>query len=188
MVNYGWRLPRCPSPPSGSPACGDWGGEGGRDSDAEPELSEGQAASEFRALAARVNFLVSDRPDIAFAIKELCRGMPSPTSRDSDALKYLARYLLGRPRLVMHVGWQDAPSAFEVHTDSDWAGCVRTRKSTNGGVALRGTLVLKAWCSTQATVALSSVETELTSLARGAAEGLGSRSLAADFGHESSMG
>ncbi len=61
--------------------------------DAEPGPLEGQAASEFRALAARVNFLASDRPDISFAVKELCRGMSSPTSRDADALKRLARYL-----------------------------------------------------------------------------------------------
>ncbi len=110
--------------------------------------------------------------------------MSSPTSRDADALKHLARYLLGRPRLVMNFGWQDALTAFVVFTDTDWAGCVRARKSTSGGVALRGTRVLRAWCSRQAIVSLSSAEAQLISLARGAAEELGIRSLAADFSHE----
>ena len=55
-------------------------------------------------MTARANFLASDRPDIAFAVQELCRAMSSPTTRDSDALKRLVRSLLGRPRLIMHFG------------------------------------------------------------------------------------
>jgi len=39
-----------------------------------PEL-----AREFRALAARANYLAADRPEIAFATKELCRLMANPT-------------------------------------------------------------------------------------------------------------
>ena len=152
--------------------------------DAELVPLDGRAATEFRAMTARANFLASDRPDIAFAVKELCRAMSSPTTRDSDALKRLARYLLGRPRLIMHFGWQDTPGALDVYTDSDWAGCVRTRKSTSGGAVLRGRHVLKTWSGTQATIALSSAEAELIALVKGAAEGLALRSLIADLGEE----
>ena len=38
------------------------------------------AVHEFRALAARANFLSMDRPDLGFAAKECCRKM-SPTHR-----------------------------------------------------------------------------------------------------------
>ena len=69
-----------------------------------------------------------------------------------------------------------------VYSDSDWAGCVRTRRSTTGGALLRGDHVLKTWCSTQATVALSSAEAELVSAVKGAAEGLAVQSLVRDFG------
>ena len=138
-------------------------------------------------MTARANLLASDRPDIAFAVKELCRAMSSPTTRDSDALKRLARYLLGRPRVIMHLGWQDTPGALDVYTDSDWAGCVRTRKSTSGGAVLRGRHVLKTWSGTQATIALSSAEAELIALVKGAAEGLALRSLIADLGEECSL-
>ena len=155
--------------------------------DTEPELLDDRSATEFRAMAARANFLAADRPDIGFAVKELCRGMAAPTARDAEALKRLARYLLGRPRLVLHYAWQSCPKDIEVYTDSDWAGCVRTRKSTSGGVAMRGAHVLKTWCGTQATVALSSAEAELVSLVRGAAEGLGLQSLAGDLGHEARL-
>jgi hypothetical protein len=148
----------------------------------EPEPLDAMAASDFRARAARANFMASDRPDVAFAVKELCRGMSAPTNRDADALKRLSRYLLGRPRLVLHFEWQVRPKLLEVFSDSDWAGCIRTRKSTTGGALMRGRHVLKTWSGTQATIALSSAEAELIAAVRGAAEGLAVRSLVRDFG------
>ena len=36
-------------------------------------------ATTFRALSARANFLAQDKPDLAFACKELCRHGPCPT-------------------------------------------------------------------------------------------------------------
>ena len=46
---------------------------------------------------------------------------------------------------------------------------------------MRGSHVLKTWCSSQATVALSSAEAELVAAVRGAAEGLSARSLSQDL-------
>jgi hypothetical protein len=159
----------------------------GKEIDDEPELLEAGAASDYRARAARANFLASDRPDIAFAVKELCRGMSAPTARDLEALKRLARYLLGKPRVVFHYAWQRAPESLDVYTDSDWAGCVKTRKSTTGGALLRGRHVLKTWSGTQATIALSSAEAELIAAVKGAAEGLAVRSLVRDFGRNCAL-
>ena len=96
----------------------------------EAEPLEPHEASKFRQLDARANFLASDRPDIAFAVKELCRGMAAPTTRGADAIKKLDCYLLGQPRAVVLLGWQEPPKALDVFSDSDWAGCVRTRRST----------------------------------------------------------
>eukprot|EP00974_Lingulodinium_polyedra_P056564 5439607-Lingulodinium_polyedra.AAC.1 len=67
-------------------------------------------------------------------------------------------------------------------TDSDWAGCPRTRKSTTGGIIARGWRVLKQWSTTQATVALSSGEAELVSVVKGACEGIGVKNLLNDLG------
>ena len=46
-------------------------------------------------------------------------------------------------------------------TDSDFAGCQRTRKSTSGGVICIGSHFLKGWSSTQQSVTRSSAEAEL---------------------------
>eukprot|EP00974_Lingulodinium_polyedra_P082078 7946493-Lingulodinium_polyedra.AAC.1 len=64
----------------------------------------------------------------------------------------------------MHFQWQTPVKALLVMTDSDWAGCARTRKSTSGGVVMRGRHLIKHWSGTQSTAALSSAEAELISL------------------------
>ena len=66
--------------------------------------------------------------------------------------------------------------------DTDFGGCHVTRRSTSGGVATRGNHTIKHWSTTQATVALSSAEAELTGICKGASQGLGLQSLAADLG------
>ena len=40
-------------------------------------------------------------------------------------------------------------------SDSNWAGCRRTARSTNGAVMMRGTHYLKSWSSTLKNVTLS---------------------------------
>ena len=69
-----------------------------------------------------------------------------------------------------------------VYVDTDFAGCHITRRSTSGGAACRGDHLVKHWSTTQATVALSSGEAELTGISKGAAQGLGLQSIAKDLG------
>jgi hypothetical protein len=145
-------------------------------------------ATEFRALAARANFLALDRLDIQFAVKELCRSMSSPKQGSWGSLKRLARYLLEKPRVVWNFGNDRGSSmTLEVYSDSDWAGCRKSRKSTSGGVVVLDGSVLKSWSSTQKTVATSSGEAEFYALTKAAAEGLGVQSVAADLGYELSL-
>ena len=54
----------------------------------------------YRALAARLNFLAVDRPDLLYAAKECSRRMSSPRNRDWEALKRISRYLIACPRMV----------------------------------------------------------------------------------------
>ena len=135
----------------------------------------------YRGAAARANYLSADRMDVQFAAKEICRFMSAPTQHSWQALKRLCRYLVGLPRLVYCYAWQDVDS-IDVYTDTDWAGCPRTRKSTNGGCALVGSHTIKTWSSTQTGVSLSSGEAEFNGVVRGAGVGLGYQSLLKDLG------
>ena len=130
----------------------------------------------------RANYLALDRPEISYCAKELCRRMSAPRHTDLQSLRRLCRFLLGSPRLVYHFQWQSPGQPLRVHCDTDFAGCVVTRRSTSGGCATRESHLIKHWSVTQKTITLSSGEAELGGVVKGASEGLGLRSLARDLG------
>ena len=70
----------------------------------EGEEMSKEDATEYRALAARANFLALDRLDIQFAVKELCRSMSAPKQESWSGIKRLARYLLEKPRVIWRFG------------------------------------------------------------------------------------
>ena len=90
-------------------------------------------ATMFRALSARANCLARDRTDIAFSYKELCRESGVPAKDSCAKLKRAVRYLVGLPRSVYMFGYKDDPEEAHLFTDTDFAGCKSTRRSTSGG-------------------------------------------------------
>ncbi len=150
--------------------------EATKDEPLEPRLH-----TAFRGAAARANYLASDRMDCQFAAKEICRSMAKPSQAAWNALKRLCRYLVGLPRQVFVYRWQTVDT-IDVYTDTDWAGCPKTRKSTSGGCVLVGSHAVKSWSSTQTSVALSSGEAEFNGVVRGSGAGLGYQSLLSDLG------
>ena len=100
--------------------------------ESQEELSPSDA-TRYRSIAARANYLAVDRPDIMYAVKELCRGMAKPTKGHWLKLKRLGRYLIENGRTVMRYDWQGHEHEVTGYSDSDWAGCRVTRKSTSGG-------------------------------------------------------
>ena len=135
----------------------------------------------FRSCAARANYLGMDRPDLAFAAKELCRRMSAPREGDLEALRRLAQYLLHAPRIVYKFAWQER-GALRAYVDTDFAGCLTTRRSTSGGCIMHGSHLIKHWATTQKVVTLSSGEAELAGVVKGVQEVLGLQSYARDLG------
>ena len=62
---------------TGHPAETEGNGTGHPAETEDPELST-SAATEFRALVARLNYLAQDRYELAYPCKELCRSMAGP--------------------------------------------------------------------------------------------------------------
>ena len=141
----------------------------------------------FRKLAMTANYLAMDRPDIQYAVGRICRGMPRPSGSGRRRLKRLARYLVGVPDVEIEFRSDGDIGQIEVYTDSDWAGCRATRKSTSGGVLCVGGDVAKSWSKMQGSVALSVGEAEYYALVKGAAEALGVRSLLRDLGVQATI-
>eukprot|EP00971_Amphidinium_carterae_P283716 5632571-Amphidinium_carterae.4 len=143
-----------------------------------------QRAVLFRSLCMRANYLSVDRPDLSFPAKEIARFMSCPCEAGEQAIKRLSRYVKGVPRLVQHMERQSAQSCLRAYSDSDHAGCARTRKSTSCGVVMYGDHTIKFHCSTQQPIALSSAESEWYALVRTAALCIGLCNMAANFGLE----
>ena len=99
--------------------------------DSEP-LSRAEA-KEFRGLAARMNYLAQDSPDLQFPIKQVSREMANPTRGSWKRMKKVARYIISRERVVWEFKWQGEPTETHLRTDSDWGGDERDRRSTSGG-------------------------------------------------------
>ena len=59
-----------------------------------------------RALVARTKYLAQDRPGIAYDVKELSRGMSSPTVGDAERLKRLGMHAVGKPHVVQEFRYQ----------------------------------------------------------------------------------
>ena len=137
----------------------------------------------YRAGAARCNFLGLDRPDVQYSAKEVSRGMAKPTSGDLVRLKRLARYLAKYPRAVFEYKFQAGVKNIRVYSDSDWAGCIKTRKSTQGGVVMIGGCCIKSWASTQGLISLSSAEAEYYGIVKASSVGLGVKAMFRDLGY-----
>ena len=88
---------------------------------------------------------------------------------------------MNRTRIVVKFNYQDAVNELEAWTDSDYAGCKRTRKSTSGGVTMWGHHLIKSWSSTQSVIALSTGEAEYYGIVKGASVALGLQSGLKDF-------
>ena len=126
----------------------------------------------FRSLVMRASYVAQDRPDIAEAVKCLSRRMHEPKESDFQDLKRLVRFLKGKPRVLLKFGRQKFADTIHMYVDSDFAGCLLTRRSTSGLVATFGRHTVKASSTLQSTISLSSGEAEYYSIVRGVSIGM----------------
>ena len=134
----------------------------------------------YRSLAGALQYLTFTRPDLTYAVQQVCLHMHDPRESHLAALKRLLRYVRGTVGfgLVLH---RSPTSELVVYTDADWAGCPDTRRSTFGyAVFLGGILV--SWSSRrQPVVSRSSAEAEYRAVANGVAEAFWLRQLLAEL-------
>jgi hypothetical protein len=108
--------------------------------------------------------------------------MSAPTELSWTKLKRLGRYLAHHIRYVQRFPYQQALHDLSVWSDTDWAGCRLTRKSTSGGIITLGSHILKAYSTTQTVIAQSSGEAEYYGLVKACSVGIGIQGMFADFG------
>ena len=150
----------------------------------EDEKLDSSGTTRYRGLVARMNYLGQDRSDIQFAVKELGKDLASPSQESWMKLKRLLRYLKGSPRLRLKYSYQHNDRTITAWTDSDFAGCIKSRKSTSAGVIMLGNHLVKSWSTNQTVIALSSGEAEYYSMVKAGSVALGIESLMKDLGVE----
>ena len=135
----------------------------------------------YRSQVARCLFLSQDRADITFIVNELCQTMSNPTQQSLAKLKRLTIYLKREMQWGHLYNYGKIVEEVTMFTDSDWAGCKETRKSSSAGVMMLGAHALKAYKRKQKIIARSSAEAELYAAAFGASEVKGIVSLLRDL-------
>ncbi len=150
--------------------------------EAEANAMSPADATLYRRAAARINDVALDRPDLSFASRVASSKMSNPREGDDQVIKRIIRYVKGKPRVAIRYQFQEQSETITVFTDSGWAGDIKTRKSTSGGVVCRGSHTISWWCKLQSNIALSSCEAELNAALKGTVEGLNAPRLAAALG------
>jgi len=136
--------------------------------DTNPKLSaDGVPVSDptdFCSLVGALQYLTFTRPDIAYAVQQICLHMHDPREPHLAALKRILRYV----RVTLHLGLLLRPSAqsdLVVYSDADWAGCPDTRKSTSGYAVFLGDNLISWSSKRQTDVSCSSAEAEYRAVA-----------------------
>lgn len=130
----------------------------------------------YRSLAGALQYLTFTRPDIAYAVQQVCLHMHDPREPHLNALKRIIRYIKGT---ITH-GLRLTPtnlSNITAYTDADWAGCSTTRRSTSGYCIFLGDNLVSWSAKRQPTVSRSSAEAEYRGVANAVAEATWIRNL-----------
>jgi hypothetical protein len=144
--------------------------------DTQAKLSEDDGppvadATSYRSLTGALQYLTFSRPDITYAIQQVCLHMHTPREPHFTALKRILRYLCGS----LDHGLLLRPSQtleLVVYTDADWAGCPDTRRSTSGYAVFLGANLISWAAKRQPVVSRSSAEAEYRVVANGVAEAI----------------
>uniref|UniRef100_A0A2N9HHW9 Integrase catalytic domain-containing protein n=1 Tax=Fagus sylvatica TaxID=28930 RepID=A0A2N9HHW9_FAGSY len=146
-------------------------------------IHEGELLSDphgYRSLVGALHYLTFTRPDISFAVHQVCQYMAAPTTTHLTAAKRILRYIKGT--LFHGIAFTPGPLHLSVYSDADWAGDPDDRRSTSGLLVYLGSNPITWSAKKQATVSRSSTESEYRALASASAEVCWLRTLLKDLG------
>ena len=114
----------------------------------------------------------------------MCQKMSNPDRQSMVNLGRVVRYLKRETQQGEAFSYGRMAEEVTKFTDSDWTGCIETRKSSSAAVILLGNHALRAYTRKQKTIAKSSAEAELCAAALGASESKDIVSLLNDLDYE----
>nr|GEW58860.1 ATPase, AAA-type, core [Tanacetum cinerariifolium] len=139
------------------------------DSKLGPEGVPVQDPTLYRSLAGGLQYLTFTRPDISYAVQQICLYMHDPHESHLAALKRILRYIRGTLNFGFPL-YTSTTISFVGYTNADWAGCPSTRRSTSGYCIFLGDNLLSWSSKRQQTISRSSAEAEYRGVANVVAE------------------
>ncbi|GJU06945.1 ribonuclease H-like domain-containing protein [Tanacetum coccineum] len=134
-----------------------------------PEGVPVQDPTLYRSLAGGLQYLTFTRPDLSYAVQQVCLYMHDPREPHFAALKRILRYVRGTVDFGLQL-YASATTSLVGYTDADWAGCPSTRRSTSGYCVFLGNNLLSWSAKRQHTISRSSAEAEYRGVANVVAE------------------
>jgi hypothetical protein len=154
--------------------------------DTKPKLSAIEGAklanpSLYRSLAGALQYLTVTRPDLSYAVEQVCLHMHDPRDAHVSLIKRILRYVRGTSRLGLHL---HATSSMDIvaYSNADLAGCPDTRRSTSGFSIFIGDSLVSWSSKRQPTVSRSSNEAEYRAVANAVSECCWLRNLLGELG------
>lgn len=89
-----------------------------------------------RSMVGSLHYLTFTRPDLSFAVHQVCQFMATPTDIHLIVAKRILKYLNGT--LQFGIFLQPGPLSLSAFSDSDWAGDSFDRRSTTGYLVYLG--------------------------------------------------
>ncbi|XP_074266651.1 uncharacterized protein LOC141589930 [Silene latifolia] len=123
----------------------------------------------YRSLAGALQYLTFTRPDISYAVQQVCLYMHNPRVPHFNALKRILRYIKGTSSLGLQLH-RSSDHSLTAYSDADWAGCPDTRRSTSGFCVFLGPNLILWSSKRQPTTSRSSAEAEYRAVANAVAE------------------
>ncbi|KAD2805952.1 hypothetical protein E3N88_39329 [Mikania micrantha] len=135
----------------------------------------------YRCMIGSLMYLTASRPDIMFATCVCARFQAAPKESHLIAVKRIFRYLQGTQSLGI---WYSTGHSCKLvaFSDSDYAGCKLSRKSTSGGCQFLGNCLVSWQSKKQTSVATSTVEAEYIAAASCTSQILWLQSQLLDYG------
>ncbi|GJW39704.1 ribonuclease H-like domain-containing protein [Tanacetum coccineum] len=121
----------------------------------------------YRSLAGALQYLTFTRPDITYAVQQVCLHMHDPREPHLAALKRILCYVRGTLDYGLQL-FASSTSQLTAYSDADWDGC--PSRSTSGYCVFLGDNLLSWSSKRQHTISRSSAEAEYRGVANVVAE------------------